>query len=336
VTAFASRLARNTVLNRSVQIAVALWAALNVAAILLAHGHLPFDRPALVGKPFAFQMALPTVGLLEVFLLMAVTYWLTSRRAIPDIAARAPERHLAKRETVMVLVYAALGQAAGGVLGPALGYRPFSFHIAGTLVGSSTPPSSGEITTWALFSFVVYALVPFLWFRRRYTSTQLNLRSTDRKNDLLVILVVGAIEAGVELGTFPGFFKLTASQLLIGGPLAFVLFMLGTVLPTMVIIHVILVPRYLKLTGSVATTVLLGGITYAGMHIVEGWQVFRSPDTAALSLIFVVLQYTGPGMVKTFMTLRTGNAWVHAFGYHAFAPHVVVDTPLVVHAFGIQ
>jgi hypothetical protein len=332
----ARRLVRNTVLNRSVQVAVLLWAALNLAAILLARGHLPFDRPALAGKPFAFQMALPTLGLLEVFLLMAVTYWLTSRRAIPDIAARAPERPLAARETMMVLAYAALGQAVGGVLGPALGYRPFSFHIAGTLVGSSAPPSSGEICTWAVYGFVVYALVPYLWFRRRYTSTQLNLRSTNRMNDLIVILVVGAIEAGVELGTFPGFFKLTGTQLFAGAPLAFGLFLLGTVLPTMVLIHVILVPRYLKLTGSFATTVLLGGLTYAGMHVVEGWQVFKSPDTAALSLIFVVLQYMGPGMVKTFLTLRTGNAWVHVFGYHAFAPHVVVDTPLVVHAFGIQ
>ena len=160
------RLVRNTVLNRSVQVAGLLWAALNFAAVLLARGHLPFDRPALAGKPFAFQMALPTLGLLEVFLLMAVTYWLTSRRPIPDIAARAPNRPLAARETMMVLAYAALGQAVGGMLGPALGFRPFSFHIAGTLVGSSTPPSSGEICTWAVYGFVVYALVPYLWFGR--------------------------------------------------------------------------------------------------------------------------------------------------------------------------
>ena len=62
----------------------------------------------------------------------------------------------------------------------------------------------------------------------------------------------------------------------------------------------------------------------------------RAPH-AALSLIFVLLQYFGPGMMKSVLTLRTGNAWVHApaVGYHAFAPHVIVDTPLVVKTFGI-
>lgn len=57
-------------------------------------------------------------------------------------------------------------------------------------------------------------------------------------------------------------------------------------------------------------------------------------DTA-LSLIFVLLTYVGPGMMKSVLTLRTGNAWVHAISYHAIAPHVIVDTPLAVKVFGI-
>jgi hypothetical protein len=71
------------------------------------------------------------------------------------------------------------------------------------------------------------------------------------------------------------------------------------------------------------------------MHIVEGWSVFDSPRDGALSLIFVALGYLGPGMIKTFITLRTGNAWVHALGYHAIAPHTIIDTPLIVKAFGM-
>jgi hypothetical protein len=103
----------------------------------------------------------------------------------------------------------------------------------------------------------------------------------------------------------------------------------------MVLIYSILLPRYLKLTGSTISTVLLGGITYAAMHIVEGWSAFDSPRDTTLSLIFVLLTYVGPGMMKSVLTLRTGNAWVHAISYHAIAPHVIVDTPLVVKVFGI-
>ena len=269
-------------------------------------------------------------------MLMAVVYLLTGRRVIPDIAARAPGRARAASETAFLLGYAALGQLGGWLLGPALGYRPFSFHIAGTVFGCSVPPSVGELWTWAIYNFAVFAVAPFLWFRRRYSATQLNLRSTDRKNDLLVIVVVMLIESLVELGAFPGIFRLSTRQILTAAPLAFGVFMIGTVLPTMVLIYAILVPRYLKLTGSGTTTVLLGGATYAAMHIVEGWSVFNTPRDIALSLIFVVLQYFGPGMMKTVITLRTGNAWVHAIAYHAVAPHVLVDTPLIAKVFGLK
>ncbi len=78
------------------------------------------------------------------------------------------------------------------------------------------------------------------------------------------------------------------------------------------------------------------GLTYAAMHFVEGWSVFTTSRNVALSLIFVVLGYFGPGMIKTFLTLRTGNAWVHAIGYHAIAPHVMVDAPLMAKVFGLR
>jgi hypothetical protein len=81
--------------------------------------------------------------------------------------------------------------------------------------------------------------------------------------------------------------------------------------------------------------VLLGGLTYALMHIVERWSAFDTPRDTVLSLIFVVIGYLGPGMIKSYITLRTGNAWVHALAYHIVAPHVIIDTPLIVRAFGI-
>ena len=329
-------LARGTILNRWVQIAAGLWILANGAVLLLAGGQLPFDRPALAALPFASQVAVPTVVLVEVLALMAIVYGLTWRRVVPDVAARAPERSQAARETLVVLVYAMAAQVGGWLLGPALGYRPFSFHLAGTLVGCSVPPSPGEVATWMIYNFLAFAVVPLLWFRRRYSSEQLSLRSSDRSNDALVILVIVVLEAAFELSAFPAILNLSGGQLLIGAPAAFVVYMLGTVLPTMVLIYCILIPRYLRLTGSFTATVLLGGVTYAAMHLVEGWSVFTTPANAALSLLFVLLSYLGPGMFKTFVTLRTGNAWVHAIGYHAIAPHVVVDTPLMAKVFAIR
>jgi hypothetical protein len=64
---------------------------------------------------------------------------------------------------------------------------------------------------------------------------------------------------------------------------------------------------------------LLGGASL-------GVLVFVTPQNRVLSLIFAPLTYFGPGMFKSFVTLRTGNDWVHALGYHAVAPRVLVGT----------
>lgn len=313
-----------------------LWIVGYLVVLWLAAGTLPFDRPAVAKLPFATQVAAPSITLIEILVLMALVFLLTRRRVVPDIAARAPHRQIALRETFLMIGYAALGQVGGWILGPALGYRPFSFHIAGTVFGCSVPPQRGEMWTWALYNFAVFALLPYLYFRRRYTSTQLNLRSSNRGNDAVLIFAVLGVESAFELMVFDKtLFQLSAHQVLFGAPLTLLIFFIGTVLPTMILIYAILLPRYLKLTGSAITAVLLGGLTYAAMHIVEGWSMFDSPRNVALSLIFVALQCFGPGIFKSVLTLRTGNAWVHALSYHIIAPHVIVDTPLVVRTFGI-
>ena len=327
---------RAVVSHRGVQVAVALWIIGYVVVLWLARGSLPFDRPAVAQLPFAVQMAAPTVGLIEIFVLMVLAFLLTRKRVIPDMAARVPDRRVALRETVVVLAYATVGQVGGWIVGPALGYRPFSFHLAGAVFGCTATPGPAEVWIWALYNFVVFAVAPYLYFRRRYTSAELNLRSTNRRNDTLLILIVLAIESAFELSVFDkSILRLNPNQVLLGAPLSFAVFFIGTVLPTMVLIYAILLPRYLKLTGSTISAVLLGGLTYAAMHIVEGWSAFDSPRDTALSLIFVLLTYFGPGMIKSVLTLRTGNAWVHALGYHAIAPHVIVDAPLMVKIFHI-
>src|SRR5438309_1116748 len=130
--------------------------------------------------------------------------------------------------------------------------------------------------------------------------------------------------------------RLTAHQLALGGALTFALSLFGTGLPIMIFLTSILVPRYQKLTGSTAATCVLSGFTYAAMHLTEYWTRYDSPAHAALSVIFIVLLFGGPGMVKAYLTLRTGNAWVHLWGYHMIWPHLTGDTPVFVKIFAIR
>ncbi len=323
--------------HRGVQLTIMLWILGHGLIVLLTKGVLPFDRPAFAGAPFIMQMFVPSIMLLEVFVLMGLTYMLTRKRIIPDLAARAPERSQALRETVGLVGYAVFGQALGWVLGPLLGFKPFSFHLAGTLVGGHSDLAVAEVWSWAIYNFVFYAVGPYLWFRRRYSAVQLNLVSSNRRNDVLVIAVIGISEILFELTTLStSLNRLSFSQLALGLPLSFVIYGIGTVLPTMVLIYSILVPRLLKITGSAITTVLLGGLCYALVHMAEAWTNFSTPTNALISIIFMLINYFGAGMIKTVLTLRTGNAWVHAWGYHAIAPHVIIDTPHIITIFGIR
>ena len=104
----------------------------------------------------------------------------------------------------------------------------------------------------------------------------------------------------------------------------------------MIFIYCILLPRYLKVTNSVPLTIILGGLSYAVLHLGDSWTNYGSVASGLLSVIILLTQYFGPGMVKSVLTMRTGNAWVHVWAYHAIAPHVLIDTPTVVEIFQIR
>jgi hypothetical protein len=53
-------------------------------------------------------------------------------------------------------------------------------------------------------------------------------------------------------------------------------------------------------------------------------------------VIFLFLQYFGPGLIKSVLTLRTGNAWVHLWAYHAVAPHVTLDTVTLLDSLDLR
>jgi hypothetical protein len=82
--------------------------------------------------------------------------------------------------------------------------------------------------------------------------------------------------------------------------------------------------------------VFLGGASYATLHLFEYWTVYGSVPHGILSIIFVYLTFVPSGLVKSFLSLRTGNAWVHLWTFHAISPHVTDDTGLIIRDFGIR
>lgn len=322
-------------------IGVFIWLALSsLAAVLIVRtGGLPFDHmmPALAGKPPLAQLLNLQINAAFGLCVMGLGWMLTRGRSVPDIAARAPALAQTRRELALLVGYGVLAQLVGRFLGLALGLHPISLHLTGTLFGTYDAVPVAEVWVWATYNFVVYAALPYLYFRTRgYSSEALSLRSNNPRADLTVILGVLALEAAGELSAYRGIFGLSAHQLLLGIPLAAVVNLFGTVLPIMVYLVCLIFPRLLKLTGSFTATTLLGGLAYALLHIFDSWTMYTSPSASALSTIFVLLQYSVPGMIKVVLTVRTANAWVHALGYHVAAPHVTVDTPLLVKIFGVR
>jgi len=320
--------------DRIVELGLLVWVGFAAAIPFLAHGAIPFDQPALANVPYQMRVGIFIFSMPIALIFISITWALTRRRTV-DIASRAPERAVALRETVGLLIYGAVVLIAGQFVGHLLGMHGLGLHLTGSMFGLSDTVSPREVYLWSAYNFVFYAALPYWFFRRRgYSNEALCLKSSDLRNDTLVILVILAIGL---LSDLPGnhIWRLTSHQLATGATLAFVLSLLGTGFPIMIFLCSILVPRYKKLTGSTAATVVLGGFTYASLHLAEYWTRYDSPAHGALSVIFIVLFFGGPGMVKAYLTLRTGNAWVHLWAYHAIWPHLTGDTPIFVKIFGI-
>jgi hypothetical protein len=264
---------KRTLSDRIVWIGLAVWAVFSAAIPYLAHEAIPFDQPALAALPYRARVMIEIMGPIFAFIFIGVAYALTRRRFV-DLAARAPERSVALRETLGLLAYGAVVLIGGVFVGSLAGNHRIGLHLAGSMFGLTNSVSPREVWAWSLYNFTFYAAIPYLWFRRRgYSREQLCLKSSNPINDTLVILVVLA---------------------------------LGLV------------------------------VTYAALHLSEYWTRYDTLNHATLSVIFIVLFFGGPGMVKAYLTLRTGNAWVHLWGYHVIWPHVTGDTPLFVKIFELR
>lgn len=326
----------NLLRERSMQIALLIWVACSAAIFPLSQDKLPFNRPALAAVPDRLQIYVAIFGWFYALIFMGVTYALTRKRAVPDMAGRAPNAMMSLRETIALWIYGVVVMAAGQILGRRMFGEGIGLHLNGSLFGMTRMATPREVWVWAVFNFVLLAMVPYIVFRARgYSREALNLKSSNLRNDTLVIAVVLAMETAFEM-VGNKILTLTGHQILVGGALSFVVHLLGTGLPVMIFIYAILMPRYMRITGSVAATTLLGAVSYAALHLFEYWTVYDSAPHSVLSVIFVLLTFANPGLVKSYLTVRTGNAWVHLWGFHAIAPHVTSDTPMIVDIFGIR
>ena len=311
--------------QRAFYVAILLWLLLCGAGLLISR-HTPSYRGLVVGS---------SRYLVLVVLMFGLVMLLTRKRPVPDLAERAPESSIARRETLAMWAYVAVVMVAGRLIGQHLFGEGIAMHLNGSLVGAKRVQSPTEVYTWAAYNGILLALIPYLVFRMRgYSNQQLSLKSANLKSDLLVIIVVLAFSVGIDM-MGPNIFQLTRHQQLVGGLMSFWFHLFGTDLPVMIVIYSILMPRYFKLFSPM-TAYLLGAVSYPTIHIFESGTRYDSITAAAMSLTFVYLLFIPAGLMKSFLTWRTGNAWVHVWAYHAISPHVTVDTRLIVSDFEIK
>jgi hypothetical protein len=311
--------------QRALYVGILLWLLLCGVGLLFSR-HTPSYKGLVVGS---------SKYLVLVVLMFGLVALLTRKRPVIDLAQRAPESSIAQRETLAMWAYAAVVMVVGRLIGQHLFGEGIALHLNGSLVGAMRVQSPIEVYTWAAYNGILLALIPYVVFRMRgYSNEQLNLKSANLKSDLLVIVVVLAFSAGMDM-MGSNIFQLTRHQQLVGGLMSFWLHLFGTDLPIMIVIYSILMPRYFKLFSPM-TAYLLGALSYPTIHIFESGTRYDSIGAAAMSLTFVYLLLLPAGLMKSFLTWRTGNAWVHVWAYHAISPHVTVDTRLIVSDFRIK
>src|SRR6202050_325433 len=292
--------------QRALYVAILVWLLLSGAGFVFSR-QAPLFRGLVIGS---------SEYLVLVVLMFGLVALLTRKRPVIDLGQRAPGCGTARREALAMWAYAAVVMVAGRLIGQHLFGEGIALHLNGSLVGATRVQSPIEVYTWAAYNGILLALIPYVVFRMRgYSNQQLSLKSANLKSDVLVIVVVLAFSAGMDM-MGSNIFQLTRHQQLVGGLLSFWLHLFGTDLPIMIFIYSIMMPRYFKLFSPM-TAFLLGAVSYPTMHIFESGTRYDSIGAAAMSLTFVYLLFIPPGLLESFLTWRTGNAWVHVWAYHA-------------------
>ncbi len=263
------------------------------------------------------------VGELVTVLAVGVLVWLSRGRVPRSPLEGVPDRAM-WRESSWIVAYVLAVVLGGAALGTrthigAAGLDEHSLH-------AWQAQTRGSIVLWAGYHFVAGAVIPLLVATRwwGYSPRTLLLRFPDPRRWVPYALVTGAM----VLSAF-----ITPAWLLSPGwahGLTLLIFSLGTFLPVMILLHSLLAPRLAVATGSISVAAAIGGVVYGLYHAREFYLAWDSLTAVGLSVAWLV-QIAFYGAIKTIVTLRTGNAWMHIFVTHM--PHLG-ETPEVARVFG--
>ena len=320
---------RTLINDKTTRLAILLWIA-GIVLVIFLSDNIPFDRPIIEDTSTLTNVLIAQGILFYGILLIFVAYLLTRKRTYVNVEERFPDAKIrqVKNETLGLIIWGALA------LGLGKGVFDLGLHLHGSIFGVQDQYSidTQEIFTWVTYNFTMFALIPYVAFRYLgYSNYQFFLVSQNRKNDLLIILAYLAIQLPIDfLYTNFALVEYSADQLAIAIPFYFFIHFFGTALPIMIYLQSLLLPRIYLLSKSYIQTIMFSGLAYASLHLFEYWTNYQTLKTAIISVVFVFLQFFGPGLVKGYLTMRTGNAWVHVWAYHVITPHLSSDTPHLI------
>ncbi len=189
----------------------------------------------------------------------------------------------------------------------------FSAFADGTQSVLGLEPALSSLI-WAAYNFVVYALLPLIYFMgiRKYNAASLLLRFPKPKAFVPFAIITGL------LGVTPLFDAEFFTAPLLAHGLTFVLYTLGAVIPVMIFTQSLLAPRLAILARSWIAGTVLAGAAYALFNLNEYFLEWDSLEKVGLSLITLAAGDFGWGILKALATLSLGNAWMHIFTTHTF------------------
>ena len=153
--------------QRSVQIATLAVAASYLYVYLVSDEKIDLQQPLFADYTTLDQLgAMFFTVLIMPLIYMAITYLITRERDV-DIADRAPERGVAKKEVIWLIIYGVIALSVGQIIGRAIWGEGIGLHLHGTLYGDVAPVSPMQVITWTLYNFTVYAVLPFWYFMNR-------------------------------------------------------------------------------------------------------------------------------------------------------------------------